>query len=106
MSNSSNPNPASTEPYHDRPEEDRAAIDALILMSQGPAKASSSDKGKGVADPGLSDSDSELSDPPDDLSEPADDAVGDDSDEEQAGQSSTPLVCSSCGKPRPARKRA
>ncbi|EEU43608.1 uncharacterized protein NECHADRAFT_82576 [Fusarium vanettenii 77-13-4] len=106
MSNSNNPTPLPTDPFHGVSKEEKDVANALILMSQGPAKASSSDKGKGVADPDLSDSDSELSDPPDDLSEPAGDAVGDDSGEQQAGQSSTSAICSSCGKPRPARIEA
>lgn len=106
MSTSNNLNPSSTDPYHGMSEEDRVAIDALVLLSQGPAQASSSDKGKGVAGPDLSESDSELSEIPDDLSDPWDDAVGEDSDEEQAGQPSTSAICSSCGKPRPARSKS
>lgn len=106
MSTSNNPDPSSTDPYHGISEEDRVAIDALVLLSQGPVQASSSDKGKKVADPDLSESDSELSDIPDDLSEPADDAVGEDSDEQQAGQPSTSAICSNCGKSRPTRSKS
>jgi hypothetical protein len=106
MSTSNNPDPSSTDPYHGISEEDRVAIDALVLLSQGPAQTSSSDKGKGVADPDLSESDSDLSEIPDDLSKPADDAVGEDSDEQQAGQPSTSSICSNCGKSKPTRSKS
>lgn len=98
MSNPNNPNPSSTDPYHGRSEDDKAAIDALILLRQGPAQAqaqaSSSDKGKGVADPNLSERDPDQYQIGPYVGEPDDDAEG---DEQQAGPSSS-LLCEICGK--------
>lgn len=99
MSTSNNPTPTSTDPSHGRSDRDKDAADAPLMLSQVSAQASSSAKGKEVADPDLSEYDSGPYEVGPDLDEADDEA---EEDEQQAGPSSS-STCSECGKPSASR---
>ncbi|KAM0437809.1 hypothetical protein ACHAPT_002174 [Fusarium lateritium] len=108
MDPSNNPDASSSKAYGDRSEADKAAADALLILSQGPAQApssalasgsaqaSSSAAGNDAPDPNLAESDRD----PGDIDADAPDSDEYEAEDEQAEGAQKYENCFKCGKPR------